>query len=475
MLFNSLEFLIFLPVFMAAYFSTRGRTRIAVCLAGSYLFYGWWDWRFLALIIFITLVNFAVGTRLGGTDDQQRRKRLLILSCVANLGVLCVFKYFNFFVDSAEAALGAFGFNTTNTRLNIILPVGISFYTFQAMSYSIDVYRRRIPVERDLMRFGAYVALFPQLVAGPIVRASDLLPQMSVDQRPSFGRLQSGFGLVLLGMFKKVVVADNCAPLVDSIFAQPELFTSLNVLLGVYLYAVQIYCDFSGYTDIAIGVGRMLGFEFPKNFNKPYFSASFSEFWTRWHISLSTWLRDYLYIPLGGNRCGKILTLRNLMLTMLLGGLWHGAAWTFVFWGFLHGLYLVLQRWLAAPFEKLTATLRVPKSIVRVFLVLLVFHLTCFAWVFFRSQSFGQAIHVLARIGSFDDWRPLALKQLLDLARAIALAGTLIGCELVALRFSIVPLLKRSAVLSIAAGCVLIWLILLLGNFAGQSFIYFQF
>jgi len=473
--FNSLEFLIFLPAFMAAYFATRGRARIAVCLAGSYLFYGWWDWRFLALIILVTLVNFAVGTALGRTDDQRKRKRLLIVSCIVNLGVLGVFKYFNFFIESTESILGAVGLDTGSGHLNIILPVGISFYTFQAMSYSIDVYRRRIPVERDLMRFAAYVALFPQLVAGPIVRASDLLPQMAVDQRPTFDRIQAGFGLVLLGMFKKVVVADNCAPIVDSIFSQPDLFTSLNVLLGVYLYAVQIYCDFSGYTDIAIGIGRMLGFEFPENFNKPYFSASFSEFWTRWHISLSTWLRDYLYIPLGGNRKGAIFTYRNLMLTMLLGGLWHGAAWTFVFWGFLHGVYLMLQRWLAAPFEKLTEALRIPRSIVRVFLVLLVFHLTCFAWIFFRAQSFDQAMHILERIGSFDGCRPLALKQLLDLARAVALAGSLIGCELVALRFSIVPMLKKSAVLSIITGCVLIWLVLLLGNFAGQSFIYFQF
>jgi len=474
-LFNSLEFLVFLPVFMAVYFATRGRTRLVLCVVASYVFYAMFDWRFLALLAFITLANFDLGKHIAASDNQRRRKILLVASLVVNLGVLGAFKYFNFFIESAATVLGALGLDTSGGFVNIVLPIGISFYTFSAMTYTIDLYRNDIQVERSLLRFAAFIALFPKLVLGPIVRASELLPQLAADRTPTWRALQSGFLLVLLGLFKKVVIADNCAPLVDGIFLRPDLFTSLNVLLGAYLYAFQLYCDFSGYTDIAIGIGRMLGFEFPKNFDRPFFSQSIGQFWRRWHMSLSFWLRDYLYIPLGGSRCGSVRTYRNLIITMVLCGLWHGAAWTYVLFGLLHGLFLTAQKLIGGPFRRAAAKLRIPDPVVNVALVVITFHLCSLTFVIFRADSFGNALHVYSRIFSFDTWNPLALKQLLDLARALGLISLLALLELISFRFSFAALLERSVVLRVAAACAAVWLILILGNFSGAQFIYFQF
>ena len=350
MIFNSATFLLFFLAFLVAYALTTNQQRLGICLLGSYVFYGWWDWRFLGLILFSTVVDFFVGIQLDKTNSLTSRRWILALSLFTNLGLLGVFKYANFFIESANIAMSRSGFGLES--LDVILPVGISFYTFQTLSYSIDVYRHTIPCENNFLRFATYVAFFPQLVAGPIVRAKDLLPQLQHDQNLQFSNFRIGLGLMIVGYFKKVGVADSLAPYVDLAFEYPMDHNSISMALAVVFYSFQIYCDFSGYSDIAIGIAKVLGFEFPMNFRMPYFSQSFSEFWKRWHITLSSWLRDYLYIPLGGNQGGFAFTCRNLMLTMILGGFWHGASWTFVFWGALHSFYLIAQRMISREIEK---------------------------------------------------------------------------------------------------------------------------
>ncbi|HEY5218198.1 MAG TPA: MBOAT family O-acyltransferase, partial [Gemmatimonadaceae bacterium] len=311
MLFNSFAFLIFFPIFLTAYFRARGRGRLAICLVASYVFYGWWDWRFLGLLMFATVWDYNVGVLLSRVDAPRTRRWLIRASVVENLGLLSVFKYFHFFVGSAAHVAQALGLHLTEPTIAIVLPIGISFYTFQSMSYTLDLYWRKIEVEYDFLRFAAFIALFPQLIAGPIVRAGHLLPQMRRDQPFDADRFIAGLQLMAWGYYKKVVVADTLAPVVDARFANPMAHGSLSMSIGVLFYAFQIYCDFSGYSDIAIGAGRIMGYDFGINFNKPYFSRGFREFWHRWHISLSTWLRDYLYIPLGGNRVGSARMYRN--------------------------------------------------------------------------------------------------------------------------------------------------------------------
>jgi D-alanyl-lipoteichoic acid acyltransferase DltB (MBOAT superfamily) len=465
-LFNSLPFLVFFPLFAGAYFATRGRTRLLVCLAGSYLFYGWWDWRFLGLIALSTGVDFLVGLRLERARNGLARRHWLVLSMVVNLGALATFKYFNFFIESFVEVSAAFGVDIAPSRLSVILPVGISFYTFQTLSYTLDVYWRKIDCETDLLRFATFVAFFPQLVAGPIVRAGHLLPQLHRDAAPSWDRFVDGLGLVLWGFFKKVAVADSLAALVDGRFADPSLHSSLSLSIGVVFYAFQIYCDFSGYSDIAIGLGRILGIDLGENFKTPYFSQSFAEFWRRWHISLSTWLRDYLYIPLGGNRGSPLLTYRNLALTMLLGGLWHGASWNFVIWGGLHGIYLAAERMIRGE----RAAER-SGGVIGLGRVALVFGLTCFAWIFFRAESLGDALLIIERIGSLDG---VGFGQKFLIARAGLLLTLLLSCEL-AVRRPLVRswLERRGSRVFLYAACIL--LIALFGTFDGSQFIYFQF
>ncbi len=470
MLFNSVAFLVFLPLFMLAYWATRGRARLWVMLLGSLLFYGWWDWRFLFLLLFSAIVDYSIGILLENEQDDAARHRLIVLSVVVNLGLLGFFKYFNFFADSAVRLGDALGLHLTWNALQIVLPVGISFYVFKTMSYTIDVYRRTQNAERDLLRFTTFVVFFPELVAGPIVRASRLLPQLRGDHPFDHERFVSGLALVLSGYVRKVVVADSLAPLVDVRFAHPEAHSALSLLIGVYFYAFQIYCDFSGYSNIAIGLARILGFDFGINFDRPYFSRSFSEFWTRWHISLSSWLRDYLYIPLGGNRGGALRTFRNLAITMLLGGLWHGAQWTFVAWGALHALYLVAQRLIGPTWQRVVSALRVPRFVSNAFLILLVFHLTCFAWVFFRAQSFHQAWQMLSSIAAMRDLSFASVdNKLLVLKGAFLIAGLLL-VEVLTLKTRDVSPVRR---LAFAASCV--WILLLFGSFSGNRFIYFQF
>jgi len=396
--FNSLQYAAFLPVAVLVHWLLRSRKQRQLwLLAASYVFYAWFDWRFQLLLIFTTCVDYAVGRELDSDRSDRARRRLLAVSLLVNLAVLGFFKYAGFFVDQGMDLMRRFGFESASPSLRILLPYGISFYTFQSMGYAIDVYRRKIEPSRSPIDFATFVAFFPQLIAGPISRASALLPQVEADRvRPSGRRVGSALLLILTGLVKKVAIADPISQVADTAFADPRPGTFLAIA-GMVAFAVQIYADFSGYTDIARGSARLFNIDLTHNFSQPYLSRSITEFWRRWHISLSNWLRDYLYVPLGGNRGTAANTYRNLMLTMLLGGLWHGAAWTFIVWGGLHGVYLVFERLTGlgqrAPVESNVNRTQAPR-------ILMTFVLVCIAWVFFRAQSFDQAIRVV--LGVFD-------------------------------------------------------------------------
>lgn len=444
-------------------------------LSGSYLFYGWWDWRFLTLIIISSSVDFFLGFAISAQDNNLRRRQLLWLSILMNLGFLGFFKYFDFFVHSFVQLLESFGLQPGIHSLNIILPVGISFYTFQSMSYTIDVYQRKLEPESDFLRFATFVAFWPQLVAGPIVRAGDFLPQLRRNHQFENLRLIKGIGQILWGFFKKVAIADSLAPFVDQVFSEPGTFSSVNLWLALFYYAFQIYCDFSGYSDIAIGFARIMGFDFPANFRTPYFSKNFSEFWTRWHISLSSWLRDYLYISLGGNKLGKAKTYRNLMVTMLLGGLWHGANWTFVAWGFLHGIFLVVQRfWTDFNFNRL----KLPANHNHLILgikMLIVFSFTCLAWVFFRSPDVGVAMDYLKGMMQLEGFDFVNVMNKFTVVKGMFLITILVAIEILHIRMNLSKQILQNPGFRIAAFAVLLWFIAFFGTFDSNAFIYFQF
>lgn len=394
MSFASLPFACFFIIVFAVYWLVRREgMRHAMLLLASYAFYMAWNPWLVLLIVGSTILDFAVGRALFRCESERRRKLLLAASVVANLGVLAVFKYADFFIQSFGTLVEQFGFRADGRTLGLLLPVGISFYTFQTLSYTIDIYRRRIKPERSPLRFALFVAFFPQLVAGPIVKARDFLPQLATPRRFDWRKLDAGLMLILVGLTKKVLIADNFATFVDPIFANPDRFTTTDLWLGMFCYAGQIYGDFSGYSDMAIGLARLLGFDLCINFASPYLATSLSDFWRRWHISLSSWLREYLYIPLGGSRGSRLKTMRNLMATMLLGGLWHGASWTFVIWGAIHGLALVVQKlygWLTRGASSMGRMIdgapqrRHPLGVLTgwagTFLVVNI------AWVFFRCQ-----------------------------------------------------------------------------------------
>jgi alginate O-acetyltransferase complex protein AlgI len=395
-LFPTVEFAVFFVVVLSGSWLLMHRRPAwkLFVLAASYVFYAAWDWRYTLLLAASTVVNQVVALALDAHDGDRIRKRILALGVVANLGVLGWFKYYGFFVASARNALGEFGITPPLPLLEIVLPVGISFFTFQAMSYVIDVYRGRVDVAPWLDAF-VYLSFFPQLVAGPIVRGSEFLPQLRAPRDPRGIPAGRAFGLILAGLFKKVVVANVLATaLVDDVFANPGAHSGVEVLVGVYGYAVQIYADFSGYTDIAIGVALLLGFRFPQNFDAPYAALSLRDFWRRWHMTLSRWLRDYLYIPLGGSARGAIGTAGALLTTMVLGGLWHGAAWTFVIWGALHGVWLGVERALGQGRTDPAAMSGTERVVRR----LLTFHVVCLGWVFFRATSLDNAVEVLGRL-----------------------------------------------------------------------------
>ena len=401
MLFDSALYIAFLIVVFVGYWLLlrRGRSQVLWLLGASYLFYASWNVKYLGLIVLSTVIDFLVGLKMGRAESPRLRKLLLLVSLAANLGLLAFFKYANFFLASLER-LGQAVIDGSGAMdlpmVEVLLPVGISFYTFQTMSYTIDVYRGRIEPIRDPLKFALFVSFFPQLVAGPIVRATDFLPQLERLPRPYDTRQHAiGLFMVMVGLIKKVAVADYIAiNLSDRVFENPLMYSSLEVLLAVYGYAVQIYCDFSGYSDVAIGSALLLGFRLPDNFDRPYVARNLQDFWRRWHISLSSWLRDYLYIPLGGSRGGAWSTYRNLMITMLLGGLWHGASWNFVIWGALHGGALAINR----AFQRRLADHPFwgdPPRWFQVLSAVATFHFVCFAWIFFRASSFEGAIQIL--------------------------------------------------------------------------------
>lgn len=460
MTFASLHFAGFFAIVACLTLATPRGARWAVLLAASYAFYAHWNAAYTALIAASTLIDFVVGRGIHRAKTPRRRKQWLACSVGANLTLLFTFKYWRFFHESAAALAGVVGVHYAPPTLNVLLPVGISFYTFQSLGYVIDVYRGREP-ERHLGRFALYISFFPQLVAGPIERASRLLPQLAAPTPASYARVCDGAQQMAWGLFKKTVVADRLGLYVDAVYGAVHHHNPTTLLVATYAFALQIYCDFSGYTDIAIGAARILGIDLSENFRRPYLAQSVTEFWRRWHITLSTWLRDYLYIPLGGNRGPAPATARNLFITMLIGGLWHGAAWTFVVWGALHGVVLILERRL--PLHRAPSFLR----------WFVTFHLVCIGWVFFRAQTVADAWHVLRHIGV--DGRPLLYVQ--SLAPGLVGAGILIVVELWQARFGSVR--ERVGTLP-APFRWLLWYglataIILLGNERGTAFIYFQF
>ena len=389
MLFVEPRFFAFFAVVFVAYWLLNGNgARKLLLLAASYVFYGAWDLRFLALLWFCTLFDFATGLAVDRATDPVRRRLLITGSVAVNLGVLFVFKYFNFFTSSFVALANSLGFSVSGPTVSIILPIGVSFYTFQSLSYTIDIYRGRMRARTSLLDYATFVAFFPQLVAGPIVRAHDFLPQLDSARRFADVAVRPAVVLFLFGFIKKACVSDNVAPYVDAVFAAPAEYSAGSIATGAVLYAIQIYCDFSGYTDMAIASAALLGYRLTENFRHPYFAPNIAEFWRCWHMSLSSWLRDYLYISLGGNRGGRARTLLNLMLTMVLGGLWHGASWNFVIWGALHGLALIAHR----EWRRWRGPAATEMSIGRAPGVAMTFWWVCLAWIFFRATALGDAL-----------------------------------------------------------------------------------
>lgn len=484
MLFPTLEFGIFFLIVFTVGWGLRATPlwRKYFLVAASYVFYGWWDWRFTGLLFATTLINYLGGLALGGTKRVGFRKFIVGMTVAVDLGVLAFFKYYGFFLTSLDELLTALGLHRDLPFLEIILPIGISFFTFQGISYVVDVYRGHIAVEKSLLDVMLFKSFFPQLVAGPIVRAADFIPQLHAPARLTREHIAVGTVLVLTGLAKKMVIANYLATeLVDPIFFDPTAVGALDLLVGMYGYAVQIYCDFSGYSDIAIGVAALLGYRFRENFDQPYRASSLQDFWRRWHISLSSWLRDYLYIPLGGSRGSEAKTYRNLFLTMFLGGIWHGAAWTFVIWGALHGAMLGIERFVRAKLDELAppqadedvpVLSRLGNFAQRAVGVFWTFHFVCFAWIFFRAGSFATAQDYLKGLadwtGSHDHVTPF-LVGLIALGMVFQFTPRGLGRELaLAIRALPSPLLG----LLLGAGILIIWAVAPDGV---APFIYFQF
>lgn len=406
MLFNSIDFAIFLPIVFVLYWLLKSRLTAQNLLIAisSYVFYGWWDWRFLFLILFSTLIDYSVGFWMAKTEVSKHRKFLLWTSLIVNLGLLGFFKYYNFFIDNFVQAFSFFGVPLQPNSLNIILPVGISFYTFQTLSYTIDIYRGKLEPAKDFVSFAAFVSFFPQLVAGPIERATNLLPQFYTKRKFDYKQAVDGLRQILWGLFKKMVIADNCAVYANLIFNNSEDYSGSTLAMGAVFFAFQIYGDFSGYSDIAIGTSRLFGFNLMKNFAFPYFSRDIAEFWRRWHISLSTWFRDYLYIPLGGSRGDKGQQVRNVFIIFIVSGFWHGANWTFIIWGLLNAMYflplLLLKK--NRTFTNNIAENTFLPNFKEIIQLVITFGLTVIAWVFFRAESLSHAIQFLVDMFSLD-------------------------------------------------------------------------
>ncbi len=479
MLFNSLEFLVFFPIVVMVYFALPFRFRWVFLLAASYYFYACWEPGYLLLIVASTLVDYVAALGMGGTQELRVRRWYLAMSLACNFGLLFTFKYFNFFTSNFEFLFDFY--RIPKPVLEVLLPVGISFYTFQTLSYTIDVYRGERAPERHLGYFALYVAFFPQLVAGPIERSTRLLPQFFVKHSFDYERMRSGLLLMMAGFFKKLVIADRLSVYVNEVYNNPDKYHGLPVIAATYFFAFQIFCDFSGYSDIAIGAARVMGYDLMENFQRPYFAISISDFWRRWHISLSTWMRDYLYISLGGNRVSKLKWYRNLVLTFVLSGLWHGADWTFVLWGLLHGVYLVTSI-LTLPartrLHEFMGLARMPR-VHRIWRMFVTFHLVLFSWVLFRANSLSDAGMLLRAM--FRDFRLLdpALFQPMNAKEVIAGAVAILVMEFFHVcqsRGSVEQwFYRRPLPVRWAAYCGLLLCIVAFGKFISEAFIYFQF
>ena len=407
MFFNSIHFALFLPiVFIFYWFFAKGKIRIqnTILIIASYYFYACWDWRFLFLLIFSTVLDFYTGIQIFEANSIKKRKIWLWISITINLGFLGVFKYYNFFIESFSEAFELIGFNVTLSSLSIILPVGISFYTFHGLSYVIDIYKNRIHPEKDFLNYSLFVSFFPLLVAGPIERATHLLPQIKNERKFDYLKAVDGLRQIIWGLFKKVVIADNCAMYANQLFNHTEHYSGMNLVMGAFFFTIQIYCDFSGYSDIALGTARLFGIELLKNFAFPYFSRNIAEFWRRWHISLSSWFKDYLYIPLGGSKGGAYSRIRNTFIIFIVSGFWHGANWTFIVWGFLNALFIMPSILMKNNRNHLdvVAKGKILPSFFEFTSILFTFSLTMLAWVFFRATSIGNAFTYIQRIFTSD-------------------------------------------------------------------------
>ena len=482
MLFNSLDFAIFLPiVFLLYWFVVQKNLKLqnALIVLASYVFYGWWDWRFLSLIIFSTVVDYLVGQKLRTEDQQSKRKVLLWTSIMVNLGFLGFFKYFNFFLENFVDAFSLFGMQINANSLNIILPLGISFYTFQTLSYTIDVYKKNLEPTKDFIAFSAFVCFFPQLVAGPIERATNLLPQFYKKRTFEYHKAVDGMRQILWGLFKKVVIADNCAEFANQIFNNSIDYSGSTLVLGAIFFTFQIYCDFSGYSDIAIGTSRLFGIDLKQNFANPFFSRDIAEFWRRWHISLSTWFRDYLYIPLGGSRGGTCMKVRNTFTIFLVSGFWHGANWTFIIWGALNAIYF-LPLLLTNNNRKnlgIVAEGKLLPSYRELFAMLTTFTLTVFAWIFFRAENLNHAFSYIKEIFSETLFRIPYFKDGTNSIKIIILVIIFVIIEWLGRKnkFAIEKILQNfNKYLRFFSYSIIIILIFLLYKDGTNTFIYFQ-
>jgi len=478
MLFNSIEFLIFLPTTFILYWLLNDKIKWQnlFILLVSYIFYGWWDARFLALIVLSSAVDYTIGIHLHRATAQSKKKSLLLVSLIVNLGLLGFFKYYNFFVDSFVDAFSSLGIHLNTSSLNIILPVGISFYTFQTLSYTIDIYRKKMQPTNDPVAFFAYVSFFPQLVAGPIERASNLLPQFFEKRTISPALISDGLRQILWGMFKKIVIADNCAVIVDAVLSDYGAHNSTTLVIAAILFAFQIYGDFSGYSDIAIGTAKLFGFKLMTNFSVPYFSRDIAEFWRRWHISLSSWFRDYLYIPLGGSRGGLRMQLRNVLAIFIVSGFWHGANWTFIVWGALNALLFLplLIRGTNRKYTKTVAEGRYLPTIREALQMLTTFLLTVILWVFFRSDSVTDSFSYLQEILS-GNFSPSIYAQK-DVILLVPLIGIMLLIEwLNRDKSHQLDMQRFSPIIRHATYVFLLALIYFFSKYNSNTFIYFQF
>ncbi len=484
MLFNSIDFAIFLPiVFVLYWFVANNNLKLQnlLIVVASYIFYGWWDWRFLSLIVFSTIIDYTVGLKLGKEENPKNRKYLLWTSIFVNLGFLGYFKYCNFFIDNFNNVFSFLNYKFSSNSLNIILPVGISFYTFQTLSYTIDVYKRKLKPTSDFIAFSAFVSFFPQLVAGPIERATHLLPQFYHKREFDYVKAVDGMRQILWGLFKKVVVADNCAEFANQIFNNSANLNGSTLLLGALFFTFQIYGDFSGYSDIAIGTSRLFGFDLMQNFNYPYFSRDIAEFWRRWHISLSTWFRDYLYIPLGGSRGGINMKIRNTFIIFIVSGFWHGANWTFIVWGALNAIYflpLLLTKSNRNNMDIIAYGKLIPSFKEFLFLII-TFSMTVFAWIFFRAENVTHAFQYLNGIFSYSVFSKPILEFDLKLYSTLFFTAVLVMIEWINRTKKFALEVNEESVMgfSVVRYSVYIALLFVIVIFSGgeQEFIYFQF